>query len=147
MAKRGKFDLLIKLAEDRLDAAALRMKQAQQAQQQAESTLQQVDAFVADYQQRVLGMAQRGLGIDQWKDARLFLAKLDDAKVQQQNELERCLQRFLLEKQAWLAQRKQLKSYQVLQERETLRLAQRQQKTEQKQMDEFAARISGENKD
>lgn len=142
----SKFDLLIRLAQDKLDEAAKRMKQAQQAQTQAEATLRQVDAFLADYQQRVLHMAQRGLGVGQWRDARLFLLKLEEARQQQQHELDRCVQRFLLEKQAWLALRKQLKSYQVLQEREAERLSVRQRKAEQKQMDEFAARISSQGK-
>jgi flagellar export protein FliJ len=45
-----------------------------------------------------------------------------------------------MEKQAWLQQRKQLKSYEVLQEREKARLALRQRRQEQKALDEFAAR-------
>ena len=138
----AKFDLLIRLGNDRVDEAALRMQQARQAQLQAESTLQQVQHFLADYQQRVLNSARQGVSVGQWQDARLFLQKLEEACIQQQRELDRCIQRFLLEKQNWQLNNKQLKSYEVLAEREASMLAARQQKAEQKQMDDIAARMS-----
>ena len=136
----SKFDLLIRLATDRLDAAADRMRKAQAAQQQAENTLLQVKGFIQDYQQRMLQQGQAGTSVAQWADFRLFMQKLDDALVQQQREVDRAMQRFLMEKQAWLQQRKQLKSYEVLQEREKARLALKQRRQEQKALDEFAAR-------
>jgi len=68
------------------------------------------------------------------------MQKLDDALEQQQREVDRAMQRFLMEKQAWLQQRKQLKSYEVLQAREKARLALKQRRQEQKALDEFAAR-------
>jgi flagellar FliJ protein len=136
----SKFDLLIRLATDRLDAAADRMRKAQAAQQQAENTLLQVKGFIQDYQQRMLQQGQAGTSVAQWADFRLFMQKLDDALAQQQREVDRAMQRFLMEKQAWLQQRKQLKSYEVLQEREKARLALKQRRQEQKALDEFAAR-------
>lgn len=136
----SKFDLLIRLATDRLDAAADRMRKAQAAQQQAENTLLQVKGFIQDYQQRMLQQGQAGTSVAQWADFRLFMQKLDDALQQQQREVDRAMQRFLMEKQAWLQQRKQLKSYEVLQEREKARLALKQRRQEQKALDEFAAR-------
>ena len=136
----SKFDLLIRLATDRLDAAADRMRKAQAAQQQAENTLLQVKGFIQDYQQRMLQQGQAGTSVAQWADFRLFMQKLDDALQQQQREVDRAMQRFLMEKQAWLQQRKQLKSYEVLLEREKARLALKQRRQEQKALDEFAAR-------
>ncbi len=136
----SKFDLLIRLATDRLDAAADRMRKAQAAQQQAENTLLQVKGFIQDYQQRMLQQGQAGTSVAQWADFRLFMQKLDDALEQQQREVDRAMQRFLMEKQAWLQQRKQLKSYEVLQAREKARLALKQRRQEQKALDEFAAR-------
>lgn len=136
----SKFDLLIRLATDRMDAAAERMRKAQLAQQQAENTLLQVKGFIHDYQQRMLQQGQAGTTVAQWADFRLFMQKLDEAQVQQAREVERATQRFLMEKQAWLLQRKQLKSYEVLLARENDRLALKQRRQEQKALDEFAAR-------
>lgn len=136
----SKFDLLIRLATDRMDAAAERMRKAQLAQQQAENTLLQVKGFIHDYQQRMLQQGQAGTTVAQWADFRLFMQKLDEAQVQQVREVERATQRFLMEKQAWLLQRKQLKSYEVLLARENDRLALKQRRQEQKALDEFAAR-------
>jgi flagellar FliJ protein len=136
----SKFDLLIRLATDRMDAAAERMRKAQLAQQQAENTLAQVKGYIQDYQQRMLALGQGGTTVAQWADYRLFLQKLEDAQKQQEREVERAVQRFLMEKQAWLLQRKQLKSYEVLVVREQARQALRQRRQEQKALDEFAAR-------
>lgn len=136
----SKFDLLIRLATDRMDAAAERMRKAQAAQQQAENTLLQVKGFIRDYQQRMLQQGQAGTTVGQWADFRLFMQKLDDALQQQQREVDRAMQRFLMEKQAWLLQRKQLKSYEVLLARDQARQSLKQRRQEQKALDEFAAR-------
>lgn len=138
----SKFDILLRLSNDKLDAAAKRLQQAQLAQRQAESTFAQVDQFVRDYQQRILAMGQAGMGIASWQDARLFMLKLDEAREQQQKEVERSMQRSMLEKQAWQQARRQLKSYEALQQREVIRLQQKQAKQEQKLMDDFAARAA-----
>ena len=136
----SKFALLVRLATDRMDAAAERMRKAQLAHTQAENTLEQIKGYISDYQQRMLSLGQSGTSVAQWADYRLFLQKLSEAHAQQSREVDRSLQRFLMEKQAWLQQRKQLKSYEVLQEREKARLALRQRRQEQKALDEFAAR-------
>lgn len=137
----SKFALLLRLANDRLDAAAERMRKAQQAQLQAQQMLQQLEAYIADYQQRMVHSGQAGMSIAQWQDFRLFMQKLDDAREQQQGQVELSTQRFLVEKQAWLQERRKLKSYEVLQKREEKRAALGQKRREQKTLDEFAARL------
>ncbi|SCK20978.1 flagellar export protein FliJ [Vogesella sp. LIG4] len=137
----SKFALLLRLANDRLDAAAERMRKAQQAQLQAQQMLQQLEGFIADYQQRMLQSGQAGMSIAQWQDYRLFMQKLDDAREQQLGQVELSAQRFMVEKQAWLQERRKLKSFEVLQKREEQRAALGQKRREQKTLDEFAARI------
>lgn len=136
----SKFDLLMRLAQDKLDAAADRMRRAQQQHAQAQNTLAQVESFIADYQQKLVQQGRGGMSVAQWADYRLFMQKLDDARLQQEKEVERCEQWFLLEKQAWLQERKKLKSFEVLKAREAERELLRQKRQEQKQLDEFAAR-------
>lgn len=137
----SKFELLLRLAGDRVDAAAERMRKAQQQQLQAQQTLQQLDSFIADYQQQMLDKGQVGMSVTQWADYRLFMQKLDDARAQQQQELERSLQRFAVEKQGWLQERRKLKSYEVLQKREQKRADLALKRREQKTLDEFSARL------
>ncbi|WP_174875798.1 flagellar export protein FliJ [Vogesella oryzae] len=137
----SKFDLLLRLASDKVDAAAERMRKAQQQQLQAQQTLQQLESFIADYQQQMLQRGQAGMSVTQWSDYRLFMQKLDDAREQQQQELERSLQRFAVEKQGWLQERRKLKSYEVLQKRELRRADLAQRRREQKTLDEFSARL------
>lgn len=137
----SKFELLLRLAGDRVDAAAERMRKAQQQQLQAQQTLQQLDNFIADYQQQMLHKGQAGMSVTQWADYRLFMQKLDDARAQQQQELERSLQRFAVEKQGWLQERRKLKSYEVLQKREQNRADLALKRREQKTLDEFSARL------
>jgi flagellar FliJ protein len=136
----SKYALLLHLAEEKLDAAAERMRQAQILQTRAEAKLQQLKDFLAEYQVRLRTGGVRGMGINQWRDFQQFLLRLQEAVQIQQGELERCIQRFMLEKQMWQTERKQLKAYEKLMERERERAVRAEARREQKVTDEFAAR-------
>lgn len=136
----SKYALLLHLAQEKLDAAADRMRKAQAQQVNAEAKLQQLKDFLLEYQARLRTGGVHGMGIGQWRDFQHFLQRLQDAVETQQGEVERCIQRFLMEKQAWQNERKQLKAYEKLMERERERRERAEARRAQKQMDEFSAR-------
>lgn len=136
----SKYALLLHLAQEKLDAAAERMRQAQAQQVSAEGKLQQLNDFLLEYQARLRIGGVHGMGINQWRDFQQFLLRLQDAVQVQQGEVERCIQRFMLEKQSWQNERKQLKAYEKLMERERERAQRAEARREQKFTDEFAAR-------
>ncbi|MCL6264688.1 flagellar export protein FliJ [Craterilacuibacter sp. RT1T] len=136
----SQFELLVRLTTQSLDTAAGLMREAQQRQEGQKSRLAQLDEFIGDYRVRLLEQGGRGMGVEQWLDFRTFLGKLDDARATQQLEVDRATQRYLLAREAWLAERKKLKAYQVLLERQQARQALKAQRAEQKLVDEFAMR-------
>jgi len=136
----SKYSLLLRLAGEKLDAAAERMRRAQAQHNGAESKQRQLHEFLSEYQSRLKNGGVRGMGIDQWRDFQHFLRRLQEAVEIQQGEVERCLQRFLLERQAWQNERRQLKAYEKLMERERERESRAEAKRAQKMTDEFASR-------
>lgn len=136
----SKYALLIRLADDRQQAAGERMKQAQGRLNDARSSLEQLDAFRAEYQQRLTQGGMKGMSISQWQDFQKFLLRLNDAVTVQQGEVERCIQRFMLEQQSWQNEYKKLKAYEKLLKREQQRASIKTARLQQKNSDEFATR-------
>jgi len=140
MAAVSKYSLLFNLAQEKVDAAAERMRKAQASHESARTKLGQLHAFLAEYQQRLTAGGMRGMGVAQWQDFQRFLLRLHEAVEIQQGEVDRCVQRFMLERQSWLSERRQLKAYEKLMERERERAQKVEARREQKQTDEFASR-------
>jgi flagellar FliJ protein len=136
----SKYALLLRLAQEKLDAAADRMRRAQAQQLNAEGKLRQLNDFLHEYQDRLRNGGMQGMGIGQWRDFQRFLLRLQEAVQIQQGEVDRSTQRFLLEKQSWQDERRQLKAYEKLMERERERAEKAEARREQKRTDEFAAR-------
>lgn len=136
----SQYALLLSLARDRVDAAAERMRRAQAQQASAQGKLTQLKAYLDEYRQRLTGGGVRGMGIGQWCDFQQFLQRLQEAVVIQHGEVERCTQRFMLERQGWQNERKQMKAYEKLMERERQREERAEARRTQKITDEFAAR-------
>lgn len=143
----SQFELLVRLATQTVDAAADTMRAAQQQQEGQQARLAQLDGFIGDYRARLMTQGGCGMGVEQWLDFRAFLAKLDDARKTQQLEVDRAVQRYLLAREAWLAERKKLKAYHLLLEREVAKQALKARKQEQKLVDEFAMRKYREQKE
>nr|WP_280637411.1 flagellar export protein FliJ [Chromobacterium subtsugae] len=132
--------MLIHLAEERQQAAAERMSLAQNRLNEARARLEQLDAFREEYRQRLVGGGGKGMSIVQYQDFHRFLSRLDEAMIQQQQDLDRCTQRFVMERQAWQMEYKKLKAYEKLLQREQEREAREEARRQQKQTDEFATR-------
>ncbi|OHX18997.1 flagellar export protein FliJ [Chromobacterium sphagni] len=136
----GKYQLLIHLADERQQAAAERMSLAQSRLNESQARLEQLDAFRNEYRQRLLGGGGKGMSIIQYQDFQRFLSRLDEAMLQQQLDLDRSTQRFVMERQAWQMEYKKFKAYEKLLQREQEREAQTEARRQQKQTDEFATR-------
>lgn len=116
------------------------MRRAQVQQNNAQNKLRQLNEFLAEYQSRLKVSGARGMGVGQWRDFQHFLRRLEEAVGVQQGEVDQSVQRFLLERQGWQNERRQVKAYEKLMERERERLQVAEARREQKQTDEFASR-------
>lgn len=136
--KESKFKLLARVASEKEEAAAERMSQAQNKLTQAKAKLAQLESFVDEYQERLTTKGSKGTSIVEWQDFRLFLSRLHEAVINQQRQVDRDTQYFLLERHAWQDASKMHKIYEKLVSRDHERVQQSQKRSEQKALDELA---------
>lgn len=142
MAPTFRFQFLLEQAQEKSDKAARLMAEVKAQWQGAEQKLQQLQQFVDDYRQRFVAAQATGLSVGQWRDYQLFMAKLDAAVKQQVGEVELAGQRFETAKTHWLDTQKQVKALQALADRQARADQARQSKREQKDLDEYAAKLA-----
>ncbi len=92
-----------------------------------------------EYEARFARTSQTGLGNEQWRNYREFLAKLDQAIIQQNDVLTKCAAECAAATQDWQLARIKLKSFDVLYERHQRGEAQRESRSEQRTQDEHSA--------
>lgn len=136
----SKYLFLKKLAQDKEESAAERMRVAQSRLSEAETRLEQLRTFHAEYQQRLVASGMKGMSVLQWRDFQAFIARLAEALKTQENEVDRARQNHALEKHAWQEERKRVKAFEKLMEREAEEALKRENRAQQKTTDEFAAR-------
>lgn len=142
----SKYQLLIRLAAEKCDDAAQVMNHARQRMETARQRLQQLAQFLADYLHRRIAHGEQGMAAGQWVDYQKFIERLQEAIAVQRQEVDSSQQAYQRATDAWQAARKKLKALEKLQEQEDMRARLREAKREQKQTDEFAARIFRESK-
>ena len=142
MAQAFRFQFLLEQAQEKSDKAARLMAEVKAQWQAAEQKLQQLQSFVDDYRNRFVAAQSGGLSVNQWRDYRLFMAKLDAALKQQSGEVELLRQRFDEAKSRWLDTQREVKAMQALAEREARMEQAKQAKREQKELDEYASKLA-----
>ncbi|WP_022653127.1 flagellar export protein FliJ [Aquaspirillum serpens] len=140
MPPPSKYQLLIRLAQEKLDAAANRMGMAQQSLSTAQRKLQQVESFLAEYRNRRIERGAVGIGVAQWLDYQRFLERLESAVEVQLQEVKTCEVIYAETRELWQTARQHLKAMETLHTAEQQRLLQQQMRREQKQTDELATR-------
>ena len=137
----SKYELLIRLATEACDKAVERMNEARKRMDSAIQKLDQLNMFLNDYLVRRIEHGERGMGAAQWVDYQRFIERLRDAVTTQVKEVDfaKILHQEMVEN--WHQARKKVKALEKLLEQEKLRQQQKEAKREQKQTDEFAARI------
>ena len=142
----SKYELLIRLAAEKCDDAAHAMNAARQRMETARQRLQQLAQFLADYLHRRIARGEQGMSSGQWVDYQQFIERLQEAIDLQRREVDSSQTAYDKATAAWQEARKKLKALEKLQEQEKLRARLREAKREQKQTDEFAARIFRESR-
>lgn len=141
MAAAFRFQFLLEQTQEKSGKAARLMAEVKTQWQAALQKQEQLQQFINDYQQRFLAAQAGGLSVSQWRDYQLFLGKLDRAMVQQANDVTLIQQRFETARDQWLELQKQVKALQALADRQAHSDAVRIGKREQKELDEYAAKL------
>lgn len=134
------FDTLIELAQNKSDTAAIRMAKTATQLGAAEQKAQMLCGYRDDYRARLDAASLRGAPIAELTNFRAFLARLDEAVVQQQAETAFWRDQSARARTDWQAEQKELQSYTTIATRRRSEIARVQAKREQKATDEFAAR-------
>ena len=140
MAKTSALETLIDLAQRETDDAAKRLGAALKSVDEAEQKLNMLLGFHNDYAMKLEGAQVAGITPMAYHNFVAFMAKLDVAINGQREVIKHAQFKSTQEKTAWQESERKRLSYRTLHERamnEALRL---ENKRDQKQMDEHAAR-------
>jgi flagellar protein FliJ len=141
MSKHFPIKTLIGLAQDEVDAAAQRLGRAQRERNDVQAQLDALVQYRDEYYARFTASAQSGMPAGNMRNFQAFIDTLDAAIGQQRNLLVTASARVEAAKPDWQRQKQKLGSYEVLQARGEAAEAKVAARREQRDADEFAARI------
>jgi flagellar protein FliJ len=141
MADPTPLQMLIELAQNELDAAAQRLGRAQRERNDTEAQLNALVQYRNEYYSRFMASAQLGMAAGNMRNFQAFIDTLDAAIEQQRRQLANATARVEAAKPEWQKQKQKLGSYEVLQARGEAAEARKTARREQRDSDEFGARI------
>lgn len=133
-------DTLIELATKQSDEAARRLGMAVRACEDTEQKLTMLIEYREEYDQRFQNAMLAGLSMHDFHNYQSFLLKLDTAIAGQQKIVDGARQRITNERSVWQTSEKKRMSYGTLANRAQQAALKKENKRDQKMMDEFATR-------
>jgi flagellar FliJ protein len=140
MATRSPIETLIELAERETDDCAKRLGSAIKAAKDNENKLQMLLGYRDDYANRLQNSQLSGMNPMAYQNFQAFLAKLDKAIAGQRDFVASANRRVESERATWQAAERKRMSYNTLQKRAQDAALHKENKRDQKNMDEFATR-------
>ena len=140
MAKQTALDTLIELAQRDTDDAAKRLGVALKAVDESEQKLTMLLGYRDDYAMRLEAAQVAGITPMAYRNFVAFMDKLDIAINGQREVIKHAQHKSAVEKTAWQASERKRLSYRTLNERAAINALKLENKMDQKQMDEHAAR-------
>lgn len=140
MAHPSALDTLIELAAADTDAAAKTLGKAVRAADDARQKLAMLKQYRDDYAARLQSGMGSGLTASAFRNFQIFIGKIDDAISGQQEIVRLAERRIDHERGVWQQCERKRLSYGTLANRAQQAALHKENKRDQKQMDEFAAR-------
>ena len=140
MANSSALDTLIELAQRASDDAAKRLGAALKTVEDADQKLQMLLGYRDDYARKLDAAQVAGITPMAYQNFVAFIGKLDNAINGQREVLKHAQYKSGLEKTAWQASERKRLSYKTLNDRAAAEALRLENKRDQKQMDEHAAR-------
>ena len=131
---------LLDLANSRMDDAAKKLGELISGEHESQRKLELLENYRAEYQERFEEAARRGMSPDAWRNFSVFIARIDEAIAAQRLAVGQSRQATAGGQQQWLAQRNKVKAFDTLSQRHHAQQARREQRDEQRQSDEHAAK-------
>lgn len=142
MSKNNALTTLLNLAEDAAEEAAKVLAQVRMTHTQMSQQLTMLENYQADYRQKLNQTLHTGMAADKWQNYQQFLVTLDVTIEQQQTQLTVWAQRVSEANRHWQEKQQRVNAFDTLIQRADHAHNQRQNRLEQKQMDEFAQRAT-----
>ena len=140
MAKQSALETLIELAQRETDDAAKRLGSALKAVEEGEQKLSMLLGYRDDYAIRLEAAQVAGITPMAYRNFVAFMDKLENAINGQREVIKHAQHKSAAEKTAWQASERKRLSYRTLNERAAINALKLENKMDQKQMDEHAAR-------
>ncbi len=140
MAKQSALETLIELAQRETDECAKRLGAALKAVDDGEQKLKMLLGYRDDYARKLDAAQVAGITPMAYRNFVAFMDKLDNAINGQREVIKHAQHKSNMEKTAWQASERKRMSYRTLNERAALAALKLENKLDQKQMDEHAAR-------
>lgn len=129
-------------AQDAVEQAAHQLGQVRQAQQAAEQQLSMLLNYQGEYRQKLNHTLSDGMESCRWQNYQQFIGTLEQAIDQHQQQLLQWNQKVDHAIGHWQDKQQRLNAYETLQNPALSAIQQRENKRDQKLMDEFAQRCA-----
>ncbi|MFC0180017.1 flagellar export protein FliJ [Thorsellia kenyensis] len=140
MAKQSKFKLLKNLADEELSQALENLGKARLNYAAGEKQLLDLIEYKEDYRTQLSQMLKSGITTNTWDNFERFIDSMDKAILQQRRVLVELDNKVKLAIENWQEKNKKVNSFDILVKREAILQQAKEQKIEQKLMDEYSAR-------
>ena len=142
MANLSALNTLIELASKDSDSAAKKLGQALRMAEDTEKKLNLLLSYREEYAARFQTSMTAGLTAVDYRNFQLFIEKLDAAIEGQQSIVLEAKRQTEIERKSWQECERKRMSYDTLASRAEKQLQQKENKRDQKQNDEYAARAA-----
>jgi flagellar protein FliJ len=140
MAKAFSLLPLMNLAAHQSDTAAKKLGLLNRRQQSVQQNMDTLQGYRKDYQDRLQQSSTQGISPAELRNFQQFIYKLDEAIIQQRNQIVQSEASTLAGRNEYDAARRKLKSYDILHQRHIDEQQQIAEKAEQKELDEHTSR-------
>ncbi|MBO1273047.1 MULTISPECIES: flagellar export protein FliJ [Shewanella] len=139
MAQTDPLLTVLKLANEAEEQAALRLKAAQFEHQKRVNQLQSLRDYRLDYMRQLAAQQGQQIRADYYQQFHRFVRQVDEAIKQQLAVVAEAERQKQYRQQHWMEKQQKRKAVELLLEKKALQKQQRENKQEQKLIDEFAS--------
>ncbi|EQC00777.1 flagella biosynthesis chaperone FliJ [Photorhabdus temperata] len=140
MQQQSPLMTLRELAQNAVEKAATHLAQVRQNHQQMEQQLATLMGYQDEYRLRLNDTLSNGMPCTTWQNYQQFMKTLEKAIEQHKLQLNQWQQRLETALSQWQEKQQRLNAFDTLQQRADNNRRLQQNRTEQKQMDEYAQR-------
>lgn len=142
MTKPFSLQLLLELTQERTEEATRKLGQLIADESGCKERLKLLEGYRAEYLEKFRTAQASGLTPQAWQNYLGFISRLDEAVEQQRQIVLAAEQRTVKGQQEWVEENRQMKALDTLAHRHQTKEMQKENKAEQKMLDEFSSRKS-----